>query len=76
MAVLTLHARPFHHPNVADATGASLEVASSLPTPIMDQTVARKALQELIKNEELDNKKCVDCGNLNPQWASLRSAPI
>lgn len=38
----------------------------------MDQTIARKTLQELIKREDLGNKKCIDCGNPNPQWASLR----
>lgn len=38
----------------------------------MDQAVARKTLQELIKREDLDNKKCIDCANPNPQWASLR----
>ena len=42
----------------------------------MDQTLARRTLQELIKREDLKNKCCVDCGNLNPQWASLRSAPF
>ncbi|TCD67563.1 Zn finger-containing GTPase- Activating Protein for ARF [Steccherinum ochraceum] len=40
----------------------------------MDQPTARKILQELIKREDLDNKKCIDCGNPNPQWASLRRA--
>lgn len=40
----------------------------------MDQAVAKKTLQDLIKNEELDNKRCVDCNNPNPQWASVRSA--
>ncbi|KAH8094858.1 ArfGap-domain-containing protein [Cristinia sonorae] len=40
----------------------------------MDQTQARKILQELIKREDLDNKKCVDCSNPNPQWASLSFA--
>ena len=40
----------------------------------IDQAVARRTLQELIKREELDNKKCIDCSNPNPQWASLRSA--
>ncbi|KAJ7498604.1 hypothetical protein FB451DRAFT_1202469 [Mycena latifolia] len=34
----------------------------------MDQTAAKKALQELVKN---DNKLCGDCSNPNPQWASL-----
>jgi len=37
----------------------------------MDQTLARRTLQELIKRE---NKLCVDCGNPNPQWASLSFA--
>ncbi|THH30688.1 hypothetical protein EUX98_g3510 [Antrodiella citrinella] len=40
----------------------------------MDQTLARKTLQELIKREDLDNKKCIDCSNPNPQWASLSFA--
>ncbi|KAI1796177.1 ArfGap-domain-containing protein [Ganoderma leucocontextum] len=40
----------------------------------MDQSVARKTLQELIKREDLDNKKCIDCRNPNPQWASLSFA--
>ncbi|KAM5535487.1 hypothetical protein V8D89_010824 [Ganoderma adspersum] len=40
----------------------------------MDQTIARKTLQELIKREDLGNKKCIDCGNPNPQWASLSFA--
>ncbi|KAI0772132.1 ArfGap-domain-containing protein [Trametes elegans] len=40
----------------------------------MDQAVARKTLQELIKREDLDNKRCVDCANPNPQWASLSFA--
>ncbi|EKM59301.1 uncharacterized protein PHACADRAFT_249704 [Phanerochaete carnosa HHB-10118-sp] len=40
----------------------------------MDQAVAKRILQELIKNEELGNKKCIDCGNPNPQWASLSFA--
>ncbi|EIW61669.1 ArfGap-domain-containing protein [Trametes versicolor FP-101664 SS1] len=40
----------------------------------MDQTVARKTLQELIKREDLDNKRCIDCSNPNPQWASLSFA--
>ncbi|KAJ6538498.1 ArfGap-domain-containing protein [Mycena vulgaris] len=34
----------------------------------MDQTAAKKALQDLVKN---DNRLCNDCGNPNPQWASL-----
>ncbi|TFK85435.1 ArfGap-domain-containing protein [Polyporus arcularius HHB13444] len=40
----------------------------------MDQTLARKTLQELIKREDLDNKRCIDCNNPNPQWASLSFA--
>lgn len=44
--------------------------------PAMDQSVARRTLQELIKREDLKNKSCVDCGNPNPQWASLRFAPF
>ncbi|PCH40866.1 ArfGap-domain-containing protein [Wolfiporia cocos MD-104 SS10] len=40
----------------------------------MDQAVARKTLQELIKREDLGNKKCIDCNNPNPQWASLSFA--
>ncbi|KAI0307049.1 hypothetical protein B0F90DRAFT_1684689 [Multifurca ochricompacta] len=40
----------------------------------MDQTLARRTLQELIKREDLKNKTCVDCGNPNPQWASLSFA--
>ncbi|KAI0751010.1 ArfGap-domain-containing protein [Daedaleopsis nitida] len=40
----------------------------------MDQTVARKTLQDLIKREDLDNKRCIDCNNPNPQWASLSFA--
>lgn len=40
----------------------------------MDQTLARRTLQELIKREDLKNRLCVDCGNPNPQWASLRFA--
>ena len=43
---------------------------------IMDQAVAKKTLQDLIKTEELENKRCIDCNNPNPQWASLRSALI
>ena len=39
----------------------------------MDQAAAKRILQELIKNEELGNKKCIDCGNPNPQWATVRS---
>ena len=42
----------------------------------MDQSIARRTLQELIKREDLKNKSCVDCGNPNPQWASLRFAPF
>ncbi|KAI0089060.1 hypothetical protein BDY19DRAFT_889752 [Irpex rosettiformis] len=40
----------------------------------MDQAAAKRILQELIKNEELGNKKCVDCGNPNPQWATVSFA--
>ncbi|KAK7676885.1 hypothetical protein QCA50_020141 [Cerrena zonata] len=40
----------------------------------MDQTVAKKTLQELIKREDLDNKRCIDCNNPNPQWASVSFA--
>ncbi|KAI0677332.1 ArfGap-domain-containing protein [Trametes maxima] len=40
----------------------------------MDQAVARKTLQGLIKREDLDNKRCIDCNNPNPQWASLSFA--
>ena len=40
----------------------------------MDQTLAKKELQELIKRDDLKNKTCIDCGNPNPQWASLRYA--
>ncbi|GJE84345.1 ArfGap-domain-containing protein [Phanerochaete sordida] len=40
----------------------------------MDQAVAKRTLQDLIKNDELGNKKCVDCGNPNPQWASVSFA--
>jgi hypothetical protein len=42
----------------------------------MDQSIARRTLQELIKREDLKNKSCVDCGNPNPQWASLRFVPF
>jgi hypothetical protein len=38
----------------------------------MDQTTAKRILNELIKREDLKNKNCVDCGNPNPQWASVR----
>lgn len=44
-------------------------------SPPMDQVAAKRILQELIKNEPLGNKRCIDCNNPNPQWASLRSAP-
>ncbi|KAL5530004.1 GCS1 [Sanghuangporus sanghuang] len=40
----------------------------------MDQAVAKKELQELIKREDLGNKVCIDCSNPNPQWASLSFA--
>lgn len=40
----------------------------------MDQATAKKTLQELIKREDLKNKHCVDCGNPNPQWASVSFA--
>jgi ADP-ribosylation factor GTPase-activating protein 1 len=40
----------------------------------MDQSLAKRTLQELIKRDDLKNKTCVDCGNPNPQWASLRFA--
>ncbi|KAH7930654.1 ArfGap-domain-containing protein [Leucogyrophana mollusca] len=39
-----------------------------------DQAAAKKTLQELIKREDLKNKVCVDCGNPNPQWASVSFA--
>ncbi|TFK55604.1 ArfGap-domain-containing protein [Heliocybe sulcata] len=39
-----------------------------------DQALARKTLQDLIKREDLKNKTCIDCGNPNPQWASLSFA--
>lgn len=42
----------------------------------MDQAVAKKTLQELIKREELKNKICNDCTNPNPQWASLRFVAV
>ena len=38
----------------------------------MDQTQAKKILQELVKREDLKNKICNDCSNPNPQWASIR----
>jgi hypothetical protein len=44
--------------------------------PAMDQSIARRTLQELIKRDDLKNRSCVDCGNPNPQWASLRCAPF
>lgn len=34
--------------------------------------MAKKELQELLKREGLGNKACTDCGNPNPQWASVR----
>ncbi|KAG1755439.1 ArfGap-domain-containing protein [Suillus lakei] len=40
----------------------------------MDQVLAKKILQELCKREDLKNKTCVDCGNPNPQWASVSFA--
>lgn len=40
----------------------------------MDQSLARRTLQELIKRDDIKNKTCVDCGNPNPQWASLSFA--
>ncbi|KAH9977661.1 hypothetical protein BGW80DRAFT_1435409 [Lactifluus volemus] len=40
----------------------------------MDQSLAKRTLQELIKRDDLNNKSCVDCGNPNPQWASLSFA--
>ncbi|KLO15913.1 ArfGap-domain-containing protein [Schizopora paradoxa] len=40
----------------------------------MDQATAKKELQELIKREDLKNKTCIDCGNPNPQWASVSFA--
>ncbi|KAG2156310.1 ArfGap-domain-containing protein [Suillus clintonianus] len=40
----------------------------------MDQVAAKRILQELIKREDLKNKTCVDCGNPNPQWASVSFA--
>ena len=41
----------------------------------MDQTAAKKTLQELIRREGLQNRTCVDCGNPNPQWASGSRSP-
>ncbi|KAI5114862.1 hypothetical protein M0805_004922, partial [Coniferiporia weirii] len=40
----------------------------------MDQTLAKRELQELIKREDLLNKICIDCSNPNPQWASISFA--
>lgn len=40
----------------------------------MDQSLAKRTLQELIKRDDLKNRTCVDCGNPNPQWASLSFA--
>jgi len=40
----------------------------------MDQSLAKRTLQELIKREDIKNKTCVDCENPNPQWASLSFA--
>ncbi|KAI6047534.1 hypothetical protein EDC04DRAFT_631800 [Pisolithus marmoratus] len=40
----------------------------------MDQAAAKKTLQDLSKREDLKNKHCVDCGNPNPQWASVSFA--
>ncbi|KAG6842060.1 hypothetical protein C0991_003586 [Blastosporella zonata] len=39
-----------------------------------DQVAAKKILNELSKREDLKNKVCCDCTNLNPQWASLSFA--
>jgi hypothetical protein len=39
-----------------------------------EQAALRKTLSELSKRENLKNKVCCDCGNPNPQWASLRLA--
>ncbi|KZP20174.1 ArfGap-domain-containing protein [Athelia psychrophila] len=39
-----------------------------------DQAAAKRILQELVKREDLKNKACIDCGNPNPQWASLSFA--
>src|SRR6266403_4457996 len=52
----------------------SFLTAAFIPPFAMDQSIARRTLQELIKREDLKNKSCVDCGNPNPQWASLRFA--
>ena len=70
---------------VASVAGAvaSITVAAPLDTVktrIQNANFENKVsgmtvVKELIKNEELENKKCIDCGNPNPQWASLRSAP-
>ncbi|VDB97076.1 unnamed protein product [Peniophora sp. CBMAI 1063] len=40
----------------------------------MDQTAAKRTLQELIKREDLNNRRCIDCDNPNPQWASVSFA--
>ncbi|KAF7975104.1 hypothetical protein HWV62_10381 [Athelia sp. TMB] len=39
-----------------------------------DQVAVKRILQELVKREDLKNKACIDCGNPNPQWASLSFA--
>ncbi|KAG6903395.1 hypothetical protein C0995_005418 [Termitomyces sp. Mi166 len=39
-----------------------------------DQIAAKKILSELTKREDLKNKVCCDCSNLNPQWASVSFA--
>ncbi|EIN10512.1 ArfGap-domain-containing protein [Punctularia strigosozonata HHB-11173 SS5] len=39
-----------------------------------EQQALKKTLNELIKREDLKNKTCVDCGNPNPQWASVSFA--
>ncbi|KAG5352417.1 hypothetical protein C0989_002381 [Termitomyces sp. Mn162] len=39
-----------------------------------DQVAAKKILSELTKREDLKNKVCCDCSNLNPQWASVSFA--